>query len=166
MKSSKYAKYAAMGGIIAAIYVVLTSVSAMLGIASGSVQFRISEILCILPMFTPSAIPGLAIGCLLSNILTGGVIWDVVFGTVATLIGAIGTRLLRKHRWIAPLCPVVSNMIIIPFILQYAYNVEDAYWILVITVGLGEFACAYLLGESLFTLIIHRRIKLKITDKE
>ena len=85
-----------MAGIIAAIYVVLTFVAQAFGLASGAIQFRLSEVLTILPMFTAAAIPGLTVGCVLANILTGCAIWDVVFGSFATLLGAIGTHLLRK----------------------------------------------------------------------
>ncbi|MBR4018021.1 MAG: QueT transporter family protein, partial [Clostridia bacterium] len=79
------------GGAIAALYVALTFVSAQLGLSSGVIQLRLSEALCILPIFTPAAIPGLAIGCLLANAMTGCIVLDVILGSVATLIGAVGT---------------------------------------------------------------------------
>ena len=95
--------------LIAAIYVVLTYFISAFNLASGAIQVRISEALTILPVFTPAAIPGLFIGCLLSNLLTGCMPLDVVFGSLATLIGACGTYALRKHKWLAPLPPIVAN---------------------------------------------------------
>ena len=96
MKNKKIALYTARGALIGALYVVLTLVSALFGLSSGVIQFRISEALCVLPIFMPEAIPGLFIGCIVSNLIAGGVFWDIVFGSIATLIGAILARLLRK----------------------------------------------------------------------
>lgn len=135
---------------IAALYVVLTFVSAALGLASGAIQVRISEALCILPMFTLSAVPGLALGCFLANLLTGSVVFDVVFGSIATLIGALGTYFLRKIKVLAFLCPVISNAVIVPFVLIHAYGVEDAYWFLMLTVGAGEIVSVGILGFILY----------------
>ncbi|MGN0635071.1 MAG: QueT transporter family protein, partial [Acutalibacteraceae bacterium] len=137
------------GALIAALYVVLTLFINAFGLANGAIQIRISEALTILPFFTPAAIPGLAIGCLLANILTGAVVWDVIFGTLATLLGAVGTYLLRKYQWCAALPPIFSNAIIIPVILRYAYGVQDALWFLVLTVGAGEVLSAGVLGMIL-----------------
>lgn len=139
--------------LIAALYVVLTLFINAFGLANGAIQIRISEALTILPFFTPAAIPGLAVGCLLANILTGAVIWDILFGTVATLIGAVGTYLLRKHAWCAALPPILSNTIIVPLILQYAYGVPDALWFLMLTVGIGEVLSAGVLGTSLLFVL-------------
>ena len=88
---------------IAALYVVLTWLSSAFGLSSGVIQCRISEALCVLVYFTPAAIPGLTIGCLISNIMTGAVVWDVIFGTLATLIGAIAGYLIRKCKWLVPM---------------------------------------------------------------
>jgi uncharacterized membrane protein len=140
----------AFGGIIAALYVILTYVANAFGLASGVIQVRISEALTILPVFTVAAIPGVTIGCLLANLLTGCAFWDIVFGSVATLLGAVGTRLLRKHPYIAWIPPVVSNMAIIPVVLQKVYNVPDAWWYLVITVGIGEVISCGVLGIILY----------------
>ena len=163
MKSDSHrskTKYIALGGIIAALYVALTYFASVIGLASGVIQFRISEALCILPIFTPAAIPGLYIGCFLANLLTGCAIWDVIFGSIATLLGAIGTWLLRKkHRFLASIPPIVSNMVIIPFILQYVYGAEDTYLFLMVTVGIGEVVCAGILGQVLYqALWSHRNI--------
>lgn len=159
-------KNIAAGGLIAALYVVITMIATALGLSSGVIQFRISEALCILPMFTTAAIPGLTLGCLIANILAGGVFGDVIFGAVATLIGAVGTRLLRGNRWLAPLCPVISNMVIVPFILIYAYHVRDAYFYLLFTVGVGELVCAYVLGQVLYTILKKRNILDRLTTGE
>lgn len=150
-KSIKYtASYLTKAAFIAALYVVLTELSAQFGLSGTNViQFRISEALTILPFFTSAAIPGLVIGCLLSNILTGAVIWDVIFGTVATLIGALLTYALRKYKRLAPVPPILANTIIVPLVLRYAYGFEDAWWFLALTVFIGEFVCCGILGMLL-----------------
>jgi len=132
--------------MIAAIYIVLTSLSNQFGLASGAIQLRLSEALTVLPYFTPAAIPGLYVGCLLSNILTGGCLLDIVGGSFATLIGAVCTWLLYKYKWLSPVPPIVANMVIVPFVLIYGYGVADAWWYLVITVGIGEVLSCGVLG--------------------
>ena len=144
------AQKVAFGGVIAAVYVVLTMIAAALGLASGVIQVRISEALTILPVYTNAAIPGLTLGCVLANIITGCAPWDVVFGSLATLIGAVGTRLLRKQPYIAWIPPVVSNMVIIPFVLQKVYGVEDSWPYLMMTVGIGEIISCGVLGLLLY----------------
>ena len=142
--------YITKSAFIAALYVVLTELSAQFGLSGTNViQFRISEALTILPFFTSAAIPGLAIGCLLSNLLTGAAVWDVVFGTLATLIGAILTYALRRFKWLAPVPPILANTLIVPFVLRYAYGFQDAWWFLALTVFIGEFACCGILGMLL-----------------
>lgn len=118
--------------------------------ASGVIQVRVSEALTILPAFTPAAIPGLVIGCLLSNTLTGCVLLDIIFGSVATLIGALGSYALRRHTWLVPIPPIVSNMIIVPFVLRFAYGATDAFPFMIATVGAGEIISCYLLGMLLY----------------
>ena len=146
--------YLTRGALVAALYVALTYLASLVGLSSGVIQFRISEALCILPLFMPEAVMGLFIGCILSNVLTGAVLWDVVFGSVATLIGAIFTRVLRllpeKLKWLATLPPVISNAVIVPFVLIYAYGVPDGYFYLFLTVGVGELVCATGLGTVLY----------------
>ena len=135
------------GAMIAALYVVLTFIANLAGLASGVIQVRLSEALTILPVFTAAAVPGLAVGCVLANLLTGCAIWDVVFGSLATLIGAVGTRLLRgQSPVLAVLPPILSNIIIVPLVLQRVYGVEDAYWYLAMTVGAGEIISCGALG--------------------
>ncbi len=137
------------GAMIAALYVVLTYAANALGLANGAIQIRFSEALCILPVFTPAAIPGLFVGCILSNTLNGCVIWDIIFGSIATLIGAFGTRFLRKTKFVFTLPPVIANMVIVPFVLRYAYNSEDAFWFMVVTVAIGEIISVCGLGMIL-----------------
>ena len=96
-------------------------------------------------------------GCLLSNLLTGCVIWDVIFGSLATLMGAIGTYLLRKTRFVFTLPPVVVNTIMVPFVLRYAYGLEDAIWYLMITVGIGEVISICGLGMILKSVLWKNR---------
>ena len=86
---NKKVLFITQGAVIAAIYVVLTYIVSLLGLTNGVIQVRLSEALTILPVFTPAAIPGLVVDCVISNILTGAVIWDVIFGSLATLIGAV-----------------------------------------------------------------------------
>ena len=139
-----------IGGLVAALYVVLTVLAAQFNLASGAIQVRFSEALTILPVFTGAAVPGLAIGCVLANLLTGCAAWDVVFGSLATLIGAIGTRLLKDKPLLAWIPPVLSNMAIIPIILQQVYGVPDAWWFLVLTIGAGEVLSCGVLGLLLW----------------
>lgn len=138
------------GGVIAALYVVLTMLANALGLASGAIQVRFSEALTILPVFTAAAIPGLTVGCVLANLLTGCAAWDVVFGSLATLIGAVGTRILKDKPILAWIPPVISNMAIIPIVLQQVYGVPDAWWYLVVTVGAGEVISCGILGLLLY----------------
>ena len=149
-KNAFNVKTLSMGGAIAALYVVLTFVAQAFGLASGAIQVRLSEALTILPCFTFAAVPGLTVGCVLANLLTGCAMWDVVFGSLATLIGAIGTRLLREKPLLAWIPPVLSNAIIVPIVLQKVYGVPDAFWYLMLTVGAGEVISVYVLGTLLY----------------
>lgn len=134
--------------MIAALYVVLTFIANALGLASQAIQVRFSEALTILPYFTPAAIPGLFVGCLLSNILTGCALPDIIFGSLATLIGALLTRKLRKYKWMAPVPPIAANAIIVPLVLLYTYGVKPL-WLSFITVTLGEVISCGVLGMLL-----------------
>ena len=132
----------AYGAMIAALYVVLTMPFA--SFAFGAIQFRFAEALTILPFFTPAAIPGLTLGCLLANLLAGAPLMDVVFGALATLIGALLSYQLRQHKYLVCLPPILSNTLIIPWVLRFAYGVPDALPYLMFTVGiwlssLGEY---------------------------
>lgn len=144
------------GAAIAALYVVLTLVFAP--ISFGPIQLRIAEALCILPMFTAAAIPGLFIGCLLANLIGGGVILDVVVGSLATLIGAALGYLMRGNRWLVPIPTVIANVLMIPFVLKYGYGVVDtAIPILMIQILGGEILGAYVLGEIFGSALLKRR---------
>lgn len=147
MKNTKAKKsliYICEASAIAALYTAITVIIGPFG--NAAIQCRISEAMCILPVFTPAAIPGLAIGCLISNIATACLWQDVLFGTLATLIGAIGARLLRRVWWLTPLPTVVANTLIVPFVLAYAYGVEAGIPFLMLSIGIGEIISAYVLG--------------------
>ena len=144
------------GGMIAALYVVLTLVSAAFGLSSGVIQVRISEALCVLCVFMPSAVWGLTVGCLIANTVTEAVPIDIFFGAVATLIGAAGAYLLPKIPrlrrigvWLAPLPTVLANAAILPFVLRYAYNIGDSMYFMAVTVAIGEFVSAAVMGTFL-----------------
>ncbi len=137
--------------LIAALYVILTFISQIFGLASGVVQFRLSEALTCMPLFYREAIPGLWIGCVLANLLTGCAVWDIVFGSAATLLGAVGTWYIgRKKPLLGPLFPILSNMLIVPLVLRYVYGAEGSYWFLMVTVGAGEIVCCGILGMLLY----------------
>lgn len=150
---NKKVLFTCQAAMIAALYVVLTIFINAFNLASGAIQVRISEALTILPAFTPAAIPGLTIGCLISNLITGGAPLDIIFGTFATLLGALGSYALRKHKWLVPLPPIVANTIIVPFVLRYAYATPGALPYLMLTVGIGEVISCYILGMLLLFAI-------------
>ena len=145
------------GGMIAAIYVVLTVLAAQFNLASGAIQVRFSEAITILPFFTPAAIPGLTIGCLISNLLTGCALPDIIFGSLATLIGAAGTYALRENRFLCAVPPIVSNMLIIPFVLSYAYHIPGSIPFFMLTVGIGELISCMGLGQLLLSALLKVR---------
>ena len=149
MKNRKKIVNVSIAAIIAALYVVLTYLASAMGLASFAVQVRFSEALTILPIFTPAAIPGLFVGCVLANILTGCALWDVIFGSLATLIGAFGTYFLKNHKILAILPPTIANTIIVPFVLLNVYNLEGTYWFFALTVCLGEIISCGVLGTIL-----------------
>ena len=140
------------GALIAAAYAALSYISSPLQVMFF--QFRLSEALCILPIFLPEATVGLFLGCIVANYISGCVIWDVVFGSIATLIGAILARVLRripeKLKLIATLPTVLANAFIVPFVIINAYGSTDSYWFLFVTVALGELVTATGVGTLLY----------------
>ena len=137
MKENKVL-FMTQAAMIAAIYVVLCVVFNY--ISYGPVQARVAEALTILPYFTPAAIPGLTIGCLIANMLGGGIVLDVAFGSLATLLGAVGTYLLRgKSKYLAPLPPILANMILVPFVLRYGYGDPMPIPLMMLSVALVRF---------------------------
>lgn len=141
------------GAMIAALYVIFTLIAHAFNLDSGIIQVRFSEGLCILPCFTPAAVPGLFIGCLLANLLSGAAVWDVIFGSIATLIGAVFTRKLRRFGILSLLAPIISNTLIIPFILAYAYGFDGGIPYFMLTVGVGEVISCGIFGTFLFFLL-------------
>lgn len=174
MKNKKIL-FLVQAAMIAALYVVLTEVSNIFGLASNAIQVRVSEALTVLPFFTPAAIPGLFIGCIVSNLLVSANIFDIIFGSLATLIGALVTYLIgriaknpakeasagqleadsnkvsRRYKiaaWFAPIPPILANTIVVPFVLKYAYGIEPL-WLSFLTVGAGEMISCGILGIPL-----------------
>ena len=142
------------GALIAALYVLFTFLSSLFGLDKGVIQLRLSEALCLLPIFLPEAVPGLYIGCMIANLVTGALLPDVIFGSIATLLGAIGARLLRhlsaKYVWIATLPTIFSNALIVPFVLKYVYGAGELIPFMMLTVGIGEILAAGVLGTALY----------------
>ncbi|MBQ9512220.1 MAG: QueT transporter family protein [Lachnospiraceae bacterium] len=149
--------------MIASLYIALTLVAAGFDLASGAIQVRFSECLTVLPYYTPAAIPGLIIGCLLSNTILGSPLPDIIFGTLATAIAAYASFHIAKsnfpegrpfvNRLLVSFCPVVSNALIIPFVLTYAYGAPGGLVILGLSVGVGEFIACVVFGQILLTAL-------------
>ena len=158
MKTTRV-RFMTQAAMIAAIYVVLTIFISAFNLASGAIQIRISEALTILPAFTPAAIPGLYLGCLISNLITGAMLPDIIFGSLATLLGALGTYFLRKYKWAIPIPPILANVLIIPWILSYVYGFPGSIPYFMLTVGVGEIISCGVLGMILYgTLAKYRHI--------
>ena len=146
-------------GITAALYTVLTYFVGAFDLASSAVQIRVSDALCVLPVFIPAAIPGLAVGCVISNLLLGSLWQDVIFGSLATLIGAVGAYLLRRApAWLTTAPTILANGLIVPPILVYAYHIEGTLPFTMLTVMLGELISAGVLGTLLCILLRRRNL--------
>lgn len=148
---NKNVRFITTAAMIAALYVVL--VLAFAPISFGAIQARIAEALTILPYFTPAAIPGLTVGCLISNILGGADMLDIIFGTLATLIGAFGSYYIRKFKYLVWLPPFLANTIIVPWVLRIAYFAEDSIPYMMFTVGVGEILTCGILGTALLLVL-------------
>ncbi len=169
MKHNRALRRLTEGAMIAAVYAVLAFL--LWTFSSMQIQVRVSEALCVLPLFTPSAVPGLTIGCLLANLLGGGNLWDVVFGTLATLLASLVTYRLGKCRrkwvkWVAPLPSVLFNALILPFVLYFGYGFttfgETTEMVAVLalsalSVAVGQFLACYGLGLPLYAVL--KRVK-------
>ncbi len=157
---NKKVKFITKAGIIAALYTALTMISALFGLSSGVIQVRISEALCVLPVYSFAAVPGLTIGCLVSNILCGGSIYDIVFGTAATLAAALVTCMLKKHPYFSSIPTIISNMLIIPLVLiMSGLGGISMFPYFSLTVGIGEIISCGIFGTALiFYFEKHREI--------
>lgn len=150
MKENKVV-FITQAAMIAAIYVVLCII--FKPISYGEIQVRIAEALVILPFFTPAAIPGLFIGCMIANIAGGSILLDVAFGSIATLIGAIGSYHLRFHRFLVLLPPIAANTLIVPYVLRYGYGVPLPIPLMMLSVGIGEVIAVGVLGNILLSVL-------------
>ena len=149
------ARQIARSALIGALYVLLTLLTIPL---SGGVQLRFSEALCILPFFCPEAVPGLFVGCLIANLVTGGIWLDVIFGSLATLAAAYLTHLMKKRglsKWLAPLPAVVINAVVVGLLLRYAYLVKLPLWMCMAGVFAGQALSCYGIGIPLYYALDH-----------
>ena len=147
---SKKVMFITQAAVIAAIYVVL--ILLFQPFSFGEIQVRVAEALTVLPFFTPAAIPGVTIGCLIGNLI-GGNVMDMIFGTLATLIGAAVSYAVRKNQYLVPLPPIISNALIIPWVLKYAYELPFSIPFLMLTVSIGEVLSCGILGLVLLTAL-------------
>lgn len=170
---NKKVLFITQAAVIAAIYVVLTQIANLLGLASGAIQIRISEALTILPFFTPAAIPGLFVGCIIANVTTGCMPLDTVFGSIATLLGALGTYYIahgfkkpgdpdyittsKVKTWLSPVPPILANTIIVPFVIKYVYASEGTIPFIMLTVCIGEIISCGVLGMILLFALDKRK---------
>ena len=164
----------AVGAVIAAAYAALTI--ALAPISYGAVQFRVSEVLTILPFFVPGAVMGVFIGCILANLFTGSV-FDIVFGSLATLLaGPLTARFGKKgntvkNRLLGCLMPVVFNAVIVGAVLTWGYQIQEfasplaSYAFNAFTVGLGEAGVLYLIGYPLLCKLPGMKFFREFTEK-
>ena len=152
-KNKKHIRLLCEAALIAAIYVILTYLCAAFGMSSGAIQLRLSEALCVLAIFTPAAVPGVALGCFMANLLTGCALWDIVFGSLASLVGMLGCRALKKHSYLAPVPYALANMIVIPFVVKLVYGAPEALPLIFLTVGIGEIISVFGFGIPLYLVL-------------
>lgn len=172
-------KYVIQTIAIALAYIILTIIADQFGMAKGIVQIRISDALMVLPYFTPAAIPGLFIGCLASNgiisyvqdpmtgkmILSSAAQYYIIFGSIATLCGAIGGYLLRKYKFVVSVPAIIFNTIAVPLIFKFAFRYEDSLLKCILTVGVGELISCGLLGTALLLGLEDSKDKIFPSDK-
>ena len=164
-RNTKKIRFTVYAALIAALYVVLSLVFAP--ISFGPVQLRISEALCVLPYFTSAAIPGLFIGCIISNCFASGMIWaDIMFGSLATLVAATFSYLLRRYKYLVPLPAVILNALVVPLVLKFGYGFGDALWFMMLTVGIGQIGACYLFGTPLMLILEKSRIFERTVDAD
>lgn len=171
---NKKVLFMTQAAVIAALYVVLTVIFAP--ISFREVQVRISEMLTVLPFFTPAAVPGLFVGCIIANILGGAIPLDVVCGSLATLAGAFGTYLIGKafhqkgasfgRRFLATLPPALANVIVVPLVLYYGYGVNIPIPLQMVTVGIGEVVSCCVLGSILMAVLDKYKVQIFRTASE
>jgi len=154
MKKEKI-RFLAQGALIAALYAALTLLANALGLAIGTVEFRFSEALCVLPVFTPAAVPGLFFGCLLANLLCGASIFDIVLGSIASLLGAMGTYVFRKKPFLPYFSPVFFNTLLIPPVLYFAYGFQE--------IGFFPLVASFFLGEAIQVFFLGYLLKRALT---
>lgn len=162
-------RFICRAALIAALYVVFTLISHYAGLTGFVVQLRLSEALCVLPLFTAAAIPGLTLGCIIANLIIGCAPWDIVLGSAATLIGALTAYILcraiksgagvfcripnakrnKAATWLSPFPNVIANTIILPPVIAWLYGATLALPVLALTVLAGELACGAALGIPL-----------------
>ena len=147
----KDTKTLARGAIIAALYAVLTLL--LQPLSYGEVQIRFSEALTLLPILMPEAVPALAVGCLLANVLGGCMLVDIVFGTLATLLAAVCTRRLRERFWLAALMPVLFNGVIVGAVVHYCYAPMIALPLCMLSVAAGEAVACLVVGPVLLRVL-------------
>ena len=143
-----------VSAVIAALYAAMTLLLAP--ISYGPIQLRLSEAMTLLPILLPQAVPGLFVGCLIANLYTG-MLTDIIFGSLATLLSAIGTYLLRKKPVLAAACPVAANAVIVGLVLSMSFNLPVA--LTMLEVGIGELG-AVLLGMLILSGIKRAKIDL------
>lgn len=141
---NKKTVFISQAAVIAAIYTVLVMIFKFSSF--GPIQFRIAEVLTILPYFTPAAIPGVALGCFFSAIFTGAHVLDIIFGPLTTLVAAILSYKLRRYKFLVPIPPIILNALVVPFILKAAYGEEALIPIMMVSVGAGQFVAAGVFG--------------------
>lgn len=162
MKYFRNTRFLVQASLIAAIYTALCMILHPISFGFAGVELRVSEALTLLPVLTPAAVPGLFIGCLLSNLLGGATMLDVVFGSLTTLVAAMLSRKWRNQPVLAAVPPVVLNAVVIGALLRYAYGVAMPLWLCMLSIGLGQLAACFALGLPMLYML--RRIPAKTFD--